>query len=66
MLKNLFITSLITLILIQPALASGSYKKLNFNNAKPDPQASKILYEYVLQEQKMTPEKHLITQMQPV
>ena len=55
MLKNLFLSSLITIFLVQPVLAFGTYKKLNFNDDKPNPQASKILYEYVLKSQNMSP-----------
>ena len=53
MLKNVFLSSLITIFLVQPVLAFGTYKKLNFNDDKPNPQASKILYEYVLKSQIM-------------
>ena len=55
MLKNLFLSSLITIFLVQPVLAFGTYKKLNFNDDKSDPHASKILYEYVLKSQNMSP-----------
>ena len=55
MLKNVFLSSLITIFLVQPVLAFGTYKKLNFNDDKPNPQASKILYEYVLKSQNMSP-----------
>lgn len=55
MLKNVFLSSLITIFLVQPVLAFGTYKKLNFNSGKPDPHASKILYEYVLKSQNMSP-----------
>lgn len=55
MLKNLFLSSLITIFLVQPVLAFGKYKKLNFNDDKSDPHASKILYEYVLKSQNMSP-----------
>ena len=57
MLKNVFLSSLITIFLVQPVLAFGTYKKLNFNDDKPNPQASKILYEYVLKSQNMSPAK---------
>jgi hypothetical protein len=55
LLKNVFLSSLITIFLVQPVLAFGTYKKLNFNDDKPNPQASKILYEYVLKSQNMSP-----------
>ena len=55
MLINVFLSSLITIFLVQPVLAFGTYKKLNFNDDKPNPQASKILYEYVLKSQNMSP-----------
>lgn len=55
MLKNVFLSSLITIFLVQPVLAFGTYKKLNFNDDKSDPHASKILYEYVLKSQNMSP-----------
>lgn len=54
MLKNVFLSSLITIFLVQPVLAFGTYKKLNFNDGKLNPQASKILYEYVLKSQNMS------------
>lgn len=55
MLKNLFLSSLITIFLVQPVLAFRTYKKLNFRDDKSDPHASKILYEYVLKSQNMSP-----------
>ena len=39
----------------QTALASGTYCKLDFSGGESDKQAGKILYEYILQEQNMTP-----------
>lgn len=54
--KN-FIISLMCLLLAPPVFAFGSYKKLDFVNGESAPQSNKILYEYVLQEQNMTPEE---------
>lgn len=51
----MFLSSIITIFLVQPVLTFGTYKKLNFDGDNPDPQASKILYEYVLTSQNMSP-----------
>lgn len=40
---------------MQPVLAFRTYKKLNFKDDKSDLHASKILYEYVLKSQNMSP-----------
>ena len=54
--KNCII-ALMCLLLAPPVFAFGSYKKLDFLNGESAPQSNKILYEYVLQEQNMTPER---------
>lgn len=41
----------------QTALASGTYRKLDFSDGESDKQAGKILYEYVLKELNKTPEE---------
>ena len=51
-----FLILVIAIILFgQTALASGTYRKLDFSGGESDKHVGKILYEYVLQEQKMTP-----------
>ncbi len=54
--KNCII-ALMCLLLASPVFAFGSYKKLDFLNGESVPQTNKILYEYVLKEQNMTPEE---------
>lgn len=49
------LTALFCLLLVQPAYASGTYKKIDFTNVASETNASKILYEYVLKKQNMTP-----------
>ena len=51
----LVITLLTTMLISQSVMAFGTYKKLDFAKDEADAEASKILYEYVLQEQGMTP-----------
>lgn len=41
----------------QTALASGTYRKLDFSDGESDKKAGKILYEYVLKELNKTPEE---------
>ena len=48
---------LMCLLLISPAHACRFYKDLDFSNVQPEVKASKILYNFVLKEQNMTPEK---------
>lgn len=55
MLKKVFLTSIITLLLVQSCNAFCTYKKFNFNEDKTDPRSSKILYEYVLKKENKTP-----------
>ena len=51
-----FLIIVMSIILFgQTALASGTYCKLDFSDGESDKQAGKILYEYILQEQNMTP-----------
>ena len=51
-----FLIIVMSIILFgQTALASGTYCKLDFSGGESDKQAGKILYEYILQEQNMTP-----------
>lgn len=51
----LVITLLTTMLISQSVMAFGTNKKLDFAKDEVDAEASKILYEYVLQEQGMTP-----------
>ena len=53
--KKILIIVMSIILFGQTALASGTYCKLDFSDGESDKQAGKILYEYVLQEQKMTP-----------
>ena len=51
-----FLIIVMSIILFgQTALASGTYCKLDFSDGESEKQAGKILYEYILQEQNMTP-----------
>ena len=50
----LVITLLTTMLISQSVMAFGTNKKLDFAKGEADAEASKILYEYVLQEQGMT------------
>ena len=53
-----FLILVIAIILFgQTALASGTYRKLDFSDGESDKQAGKILYEYVLKELNKTPEE---------
>ena len=53
--KRLLILVITIMILAQTALAFGTYRTLDFSNGESEKQAGKILYEYILQEQNMTP-----------
>ena len=53
-----FLIIVMSIILFgQTALASGTYRKLDFSDGESDKQAGKILYEYVLKELNKTPEE---------
>lgn len=52
-LKKIFLSVLISISISYPSLALGAYRKLDLAKEEADEQASKILYEYVLQEQGM-------------
>ena len=53
--KRLLILVMTIMIFAQMALAFGTYRTLDFSNGESEKQAGKILYEYILQEQNMTP-----------
>lgn len=53
--KRLLILVITIMIFAQTALAFGTYRTLDFSNGESEKQAGKILYEYILQEQNMTP-----------
>ena len=53
--KRLLILVITIMIFAQTALAFGTYRTLDFSNGESEKQSGKILYEYILQEQNMTP-----------
>ena len=53
--KRHLILVITIMIFAQTALAFGTYRTLDFSNGESEKQSGKILYEYILQEQNMTP-----------
>lgn len=54
--KN-FIILILCILFFQPVFAAGVYKKLELSYENKEPAAGKILYDYILKEENMTPKE---------